>query len=993
MRVILFGLPSSVNQEWELSHVPADGGAGLAVLITSALPETFRAAVLMHRGRLLNSWTRKDLEALCASSGSLEIVVVPDSIIRGQPSASAAPSIQLLTTSGPDSGRNIPLPRGTYSLGRGNTHLQIHDPYLSTSAAAISHSRHGVRLALPHRAKKDSPIVLRADADTPPWGRSRFRIALSEAAPVPSTSTPSKPEISPISEPTKPNLAIQAVTALSPVFIGTVMVLLTGHWFFLLFSLVSILIATVMIMQYRRARARFRASIQHELQDLVSRLSTAAPSATDFTLASRTLSNDPFGLQSLPSVPVLRWGHGCVIVKTDKELDPKWQPAVTTRIPLVAPLRSASINIVGDPVDAFPLERWIATQLLRFSLSSSLPSGSVLPVIRRYSDEEWATNPKNSNDEIVALCTERRLVLEGLQAEDVQFEGISHGTQSRLDHHLRGTVPRGAADSMRLLNSSASPRQAHDHLQASLGTDTLPLEVDLVDDGPHLLVVGTTGSGKSELLLSLLAHLTHDYSPTELGLILLDFKGGASFDPLAGLPHTMTVETNLLGQESFRSFSAITAELTRREKLFLAEGVADYASFRRRHPKTLLPRIVVAIDELRILFDEYPDAAGHLARLAATGRSLGFHLILATQRAQGTVTSEIRSNIGSNICLRTSTEQESWDLMGSGEAAKIRPEHPGRAYFRSGAASPREFQAVQPMCPDATPSFIPAKSDTISNPSRSPQRWHAVADYITNRCIAAGHPVPSPILTPELPQIYSPGLDSEPNASILGLLDEPAQRRQVPVLSPLSLPDTTAWIGIISDEMKSTFQRLFHSETRDQTSHAFIFDASDYLDRTSTGVTVADRSIDDEQLDQMLVAIERILDQGNRVTLFITAWGHWAERRSPSKYTTFEERTLKILRDYGSRLRFFVFGNRELAGGRLIAHINRRFFLPAGTTPEQRIVWPTLLSVPKSPLRAVMVTPDTAAIGLAVQLATLPSSLSTTTSRDAEGSRDDDQGQ
>ncbi|MGO3657590.1 MAG: hypothetical protein ACTJFS_09620, partial [Micrococcaceae bacterium] len=103
MRVTLFGLPKSVNQEWELSHVPIDGGAGLAVIITSILPEPLRASDLMHRGRVLDSWTRNALEALRASSQSMEIVVVPKPSISYGPNALPTPSIHLLTTSGPDS--------------------------------------------------------------------------------------------------------------------------------------------------------------------------------------------------------------------------------------------------------------------------------------------------------------------------------------------------------------------------------------------------------------------------------------------------------------------------------------------------------------------------------------------------------------------------------------------------------------------------------------------------------------------------------------------------------------------------------------------------------------------------------------------------------------------------------------------------------------------------------------------------------------------------
>ena len=214
---------------------------------------------------------------------------------------------------------------------------------------------------------------------------------------------------------------------------------------------------------------------------------------------------------------------------------------------------------------------------------------------------------------------------------------------------------------------------------ARSGDETGVVEMDLAADGPHLLIAGTTGSGKSDLLLSLLLGAAAHHPPAEVAFLLLDFKGGASFGPLGALPHTMSLETNHVGTASLRALSAIRAELHRREALFAEAGVSDYPGFRRRHPDAALPRLVVAIDELRVLVDDHPDAAAVLQRLAATGRSLGFHLILATQRATGAVGSDLRSNLGSTIALRTATEQESWDLVGTAAAARLDPRRPGSA--------------------------------------------------------------------------------------------------------------------------------------------------------------------------------------------------------------------------------------------------------------------------------------------------------------------------
>lgn len=237
-----------------------------------------------------------------------------------------------------------------------------------------------------------------------------------------------------------------------------------------------------------------------------------------------------------------------------------------------------------------------------------------------------------------------------------------------------------------------------------------PFPVDLAREGPHALVAGTTGSGKSELLIGWVLALACAYPPSALTMVAIDYKGGATFTPLAGLPHMSGVHTDLDGPGTTRALAGLRAELARRERAFAAAGVRDLAEYRRRTEAECrsaggrdpagrrlrtgsvpLGRLLVIVDEFRVLADEHPDLLAGLARLAAQGRSLGMHLVLATQRPAGAIGQDIRANIGLAICLRVVGSVDSLDVIGSADAALL-PAVPGRAVVVG--ESKRQVQAA-----------------------------------------------------------------------------------------------------------------------------------------------------------------------------------------------------------------------------------------------------------------------------------------------------------
>ena len=211
-----------------------------------------------------------------------------------------------------------------------------------------------------------------------------------------------------------------------------------------------------------------------------------------------------------------------------------------------------------------------------------------------------------------------------------------------------------------------------------------PVELDLVSDGPHALVAGCTGSGKSEALIGWLASIAHCYSPDKVRFVLIDYKGGSTFARLLGLPHTHALLTDLDPGATTRALEGIAAELQRREEQLSELSFPDLASWERAHEDapTCIPRaparLVVAIDEFRVLAQTHPDSMDVLLRLAAQGRSLGLHLIAATQRPSGAVSAQMRANMDIRLALRCVSAADSTDILGDARAASL-PRVPGRA--------------------------------------------------------------------------------------------------------------------------------------------------------------------------------------------------------------------------------------------------------------------------------------------------------------------------
>ena len=224
-----------------------------------------------------------------------------------------------------------------------------------------------------------------------------------------------------------------------------------------------------------------------------------------------------------------------------------------------------------------------------------------------------------------------------------------------------------------------------------------PFALDVRRDGPHGLIAGTTGSGKSELLQTLIASLAVANRPDEMTFVLIDYKGGAAFQDCDHLPHTVGMVTDLDGHLTTRALESLGAELRRREHQLAAAGAKDIEDYLAGRTATdePMPRLLIVIDEFAALVAELPDFVTGLVDIARRGRSLGVHLLLATQRPAGVVSAEIKSNTNLRIALRVTDANDSQDVIESADAATIAKSTPGRAYARLGHSSLTPFQAAR----------------------------------------------------------------------------------------------------------------------------------------------------------------------------------------------------------------------------------------------------------------------------------------------------------
>lgn len=336
--------------------------------------------------------------------------------------------------------------------------------------------------------------------------------------------------------------------------------------------------------------------------------------------------------------------------------------------------------------------------------------------------------------------------------------------------------------------------------------------------GPHGLVAGGTGSGKSQMAHTWIASMALQFSPEEVNFVLVDFKGDSLLQPLKDLPHLAGSISNL-DKNVARSFLAMESELERRQRIlseYQCNDIIAYIKKRRKNPHMPpMPYLILVVDEFAEFKNQFPDFSRSLDHLYRGGRSLGLFVILMTQSPTGIVTEQMRANVAFRWCLPVNNESDSREMLGTTEAYSIR--NPGRAYIKSRDT----YELIQSYFAGADYCRDPKKaagdgrvyavdmlgrrtmfaSSERKDHSSGKTQLAALTEHIRDYARSRGIPKAQPLWQKELPgQLDLFGMQEQGEswtahagwtgfvredcgpAAVLGLVDDPVRQLQYPLV-------------------------------------------------------------------------------------------------------------------------------------------------------------------------------------------------------------------
>lgn len=390
----------------------------------------------------------------------------------------------------------------------------------------------------------------------------------------------------------------------------------------------------------------------------------------------------------------------------------------------------------------------------------------------------------------------------------------------------------------------------YDNIRGLIGQKSggVPCYMDVHEKyhGPHGLVAGTTGSGKSETLQTYMLSLAINYSPDDIGFFIIDYKGGGMANLFDGLPHMIGQISNLSGNQVYRAMVSIKSENRRRQRIFTEHGVNNINNYTKLYKNgdasIPIPHLFIIIDEFAELKREEPDFMKELISVAQVGRSLGVHLILATQKPSGTVDDNIWSNSKFRLCLRVQDRQDSNDMLHKPDAAYIT--QAGRCYlqvgndeiyelFQSGwSGAPYDENLENGRAEIARMLTINGKAEMTGGHARTVSKERTqldvIRDYLKKTAEENGYQENHQLWMPVLSDhIYLEEFDTYRNAAFaegvwkepsgawalelpIGMVDDPQNQAQVPLMFSFSEGGHHAVIGSVVSGKSTMMQTILY---------------------------------------------------------------------------------------------------------------------------------------------------------------------------------------
>ncbi|WP_255372020.1 FtsK/SpoIIIE domain-containing protein [Cellulosimicrobium sp. CUA-896] len=369
-------------------------------------------------------------------------------------------------------------------------------------------------------------------------------------------------------------------------------------------------------------------------------------------------------------------------------------------------------------------------------------------------------------------------------------------------------------ESIAVRQGPASARRRAGSLRAAVGSAGVDaVHLDLRSQGPHALVGGTTGAGKSEFLQAWVLGMAAEYSPDRVTFLFVDYKGGSAFADCVELPHCVGLVTDLSPHLVIRALTSLRAELHHRERLFNRKKAKDILELEKRGDPDCPPALVIVIDEFAALVGDVPEFVDGVVDVAQRGRSLGIHLVMATQRPAGVIKDNLRANTNLRVALRMADESDSADVVDVKDAAHFDPSIPGRGLVKTGPGRVQTFQSAYAggwttRAPQRTSIEVaelrfggevrweaPADDVPVPEGDLGPNDQQRLVATITRAFHAAAVPHPRRPWLDSLADVYDlTRLRQRTDAELLlGVADLPEQQAQDPVYF---LPDADGHLGV-----------------------------------------------------------------------------------------------------------------------------------------------------------------------------------------------------